>query len=77
MVRRSKRNWRSTEESNIGYAYCWFDREIVVVADETGDARYRSGHLLSQAEHDERATAICITTNMELAKEVEEEVEDS
>ena len=30
-----------------------------------------SPDLLSQAEHDERATAICITTNMELAKEVE------
>ncbi len=45
--------------------------EIVVVADETGNAKYIAADLLSQAEHDERATAICITTNMELAKEVE------
>ena len=49
--------------------------EIVVVADETGNAKYIAADLLSQAEHDERATAICITTNMELAKEVEKEVE--
>ena len=48
--------------------------EIVVVADETGNAKYIAADLLSQAEHDERATAICITTNMELAK-VEKEVE--
>ncbi len=37
--------------------------------------KYIAADLLSQAEHDERATAICITTNMELAKEVEKEVE--
>ncbi|ANP80558.1 histidinol dehydrogenase [Bacillus sp. B25(2016b)] len=49
--------------------------EIVVVADETGNAKYIAADLLSQAEHDERATSICITTNMELAKEVEKEVE--
>ncbi len=49
--------------------------EIVVVADETGNAKYIAADLLSQAEHDERATAICITTNIELAKEVEKEVE--
>ena len=49
--------------------------EIVVIADETGNAKYIAADLLSQAEHDERATAICITTNIELAKEVEKEIE--
>lgn len=42
--------------------------EIVVIADETGNAKYIAADLLSQAEHDERATAICITTNIDLAK---------
>ncbi|MED1114007.1 histidinol dehydrogenase [Bacillus paramycoides] len=49
--------------------------EIVVIADETGNANYIAADLLSQAEHDERATAICITTNIQLAKEVEREIE--
>ncbi|MDH4421198.1 histidinol dehydrogenase [Bacillus cereus] len=49
--------------------------EIVVIADETGNAKYIAADLLSQAEHDVRATAICITTNIELAKGVEREIE--
>ncbi|OHX32673.1 histidinol dehydrogenase [Bacillus mycoides] len=49
--------------------------EIVVIADETGNAEYIAADLLSQAEHDVRATAICITTNVQLAKEVEREIE--
>lgn len=49
--------------------------EIVVIADETGNAKYIAADLLSQAEHDVRATAICITTNIGLAKEVEREIE--
>ncbi|KFN01992.1 histidinol dehydrogenase [Bacillus clarus] len=49
--------------------------EIVVIADETGNAQYIAADLLSQAEHDERATAICITTSIELAKEVERAIE--
>lgn len=49
--------------------------EIVVIADETGNANYIAADLLSQAEHDERATAICITTNIELAKGVKREIE--
>ncbi|MFE6136728.1 MULTISPECIES: histidinol dehydrogenase [Bacillus] len=48
--------------------------EIVVIADETGNAEYIAADLLSQAEHDVRATAICITTNVQLAKEVEREI---
>lgn len=49
--------------------------EIVVIADETGNASFIAADLLSQAEHDIRATAICITTNAALAKEIEREIE--
>ncbi|KEK23670.1 histidinol dehydrogenase [Bacillus gaemokensis] len=49
--------------------------EIVVIADETGNASFIAADLLSQAEHDIRATAICITTNATLAKEIEREIE--
>ncbi|MGG2092994.1 histidinol dehydrogenase [Bacillus sp. S13(2024)] len=49
--------------------------EIVVISDETGNAAYIAADLLSQAEHDIRATAICITTCLELAQEVNREIE--
>ncbi|WP_068676228.1 histidinol dehydrogenase [Oceanobacillus sp. Castelsardo] len=49
--------------------------EICVVADETAPANYVAADLLSQAEHDESASAICVTTNKELAKEIKIEVE--
>ncbi|MFI3201060.1 MAG: histidinol dehydrogenase [Eubacteriales bacterium] len=49
--------------------------EILVLADETANPRYIAADLLSQAEHDELASAILITTNEELAKKVEVEVE--
>lgn len=49
--------------------------EILVLADETANPRYVAADLLSQAEHDEMASAILITTSMELAQEVSEEVE--
>ena len=45
--------------------------EIVVLADDTAKPHYVTADLLSQAEHDPRASAICITTSMELAKEVQ------
>ncbi|MBC6975661.1 histidinol dehydrogenase [Bacillus sp. Xin] len=48
--------------------------EIVVIADKTGNASFIAADLLSQAEHDVRATAICITTCTELAKEIESEI---
>jgi len=48
--------------------------EIVVIADKTGNASFIAADLLSQAEHDVRATAICITTCVELAKEIEREI---
>lgn len=44
--------------------------EILVLADETANPRYVAADLLSQAEHDELASAILITTSEELAKEV-------
>ena len=49
--------------------------EIMVLADETANPRYVAADLLSQAEHDEMASAILITTSRELAEKVEEEIE--
>ena len=44
--------------------------EILVLADETANPKYVAADLLSQAEHDELASAILITTSKELAEEV-------
>lgn len=44
--------------------------EILVLADETANPRYVAADLLSQAEHDELASAILVTTSEALAKEV-------
>lgn len=49
--------------------------EIVVIADESADPSYVAADLLSQAEHDRMASAICITTSRNLAERVAEEVE--
>jgi histidinol dehydrogenase len=49
--------------------------EILVLADETANPRYVAADLLSQAEHDELASAILITTSRELAEKVSKEVE--
>ena len=49
--------------------------EILVLADETSNPRYIAADLLSQAEHDEMASAILITTSSRLAKLVSAEVE--
>ena len=49
--------------------------EILVLADETANPRFIAADLLSQAEHDEMASAILITTSEELAKKVSEQVE--
>lgn len=49
--------------------------EILVLADETGNARFIAADLLSQAEHDELASSILVTTSEVLAKEVAKEVE--
>lgn len=47
--------------------------EILVLADETANPRYVAADLLSQAEHDEMASAILITTSKQLAEQVSEE----
>ena len=44
--------------------------EILVIADESANPKYVAADLLSQAEHDELASAILVTTSMELAEEV-------
>lgn len=49
--------------------------EILVIADETANPRYVAADLLSQAEHDELASAILVTTSEELAEKVSEEVD--
>ncbi|MCI9595147.1 MAG: histidinol dehydrogenase [Lachnospiraceae bacterium] len=49
--------------------------EILVLADETANPRYVAADLLSQAEHDELASAILVTTSMELAEAVSKEVD--
>lgn len=49
--------------------------EILVIADETANPRYVAADLLSQAEHDELASAILITTSEDVAKKVKEEIE--
>lgn len=49
--------------------------EVLVLADETANPRFVAADLLSQAEHDELASAILVTTSMELAKKVEKEIE--
>ena len=48
--------------------------EILVLADETANPRYVAADLLSQAEHDELACAILITTSREFADKVDQEV---
>lgn len=50
--------------------------EILVLADETANPRYVAADLLSQAEHDELASAILITTSKELAEQVSKEVDE-
>lgn len=49
--------------------------EILVLADETATPKYVAADLLSQAEHDELASAILVTTSRELAEQVSKEVD--
>lgn len=49
--------------------------EILVLADETATPKYVAADLLSQAEHDEMASAILITTSKSLAEEVAKEID--
>ena len=48
--------------------------EICVIADEMANPRYAAADLLSQAEHDESASAICVTTSEEQALAIQKEV---
>lgn len=49
--------------------------EILVLADETANPRFVAADLLSQAEHDEMASAILVTTSKDLATKVSEEID--
>ncbi len=49
--------------------------EILVIADETADPRFVAADLLSQAEHDPMASAILLTTSMDLARAVSDQVD--
>ena len=48
--------------------------EVLVIADETANPAYVAADLLSQAEHDRLASAVLLTTSMELARAVDAEV---
>ena len=50
--------------------------EILVLADETANPRYVAADLLSQAEHDQLASAILVTTSLEVAEKVQSEIEE-
>jgi histidinol dehydrogenase len=50
--------------------------EILVLADETANPRYVAADLLSQAEHDELASAILVTTSNDLAQKVSDEIDE-
>ncbi len=50
--------------------------EILILADETANPRFIAADLLSQAEHDELASSILITTSLDIAEKVSEEVDN-
>ncbi len=49
--------------------------EILIVADENSNPRHLAADLLSQAEHDKLASAVLVTTSIDLAKKVADEIE--
>ncbi|WP_017187367.1 histidinol dehydrogenase [Alkalibacillus haloalkaliphilus] len=49
--------------------------EVCVVADDEANAKFVAADLLAQAEHDELASAVAVTTNKQLADEIQGEVE--
>lgn len=49
--------------------------EILVLADETANPKYLAADLMSQAEHDKLASAVMITTSMEVAEKTRAEIE--
>ena len=60
---------------NVGIDSIAGPSEIVVLADESANPRFVAADLLSQAEHDEMASAILVTTSETLAKKVSDEVD--
>ncbi len=60
---------------NVGIDSIAGPSEILVIADETANPRFVAADLLSQAEHDELASAILLTTSSKLAEEVSREVD--
>lgn len=50
--------------------------DILIVADETANPVYLAADLLGQAEHDVNASAVLVTTDAELAKQVQQELEN-
>lgn len=60
---------------NVGIDSIAGPSEILVLADETANPRYVAADLLSQAEHDQLASAILITTSARLAEQVSQEVD--
>ncbi len=61
---------------NVGIDSIAGPSEILVLADESANARYVAADLLSQAEHDEMASAILITTSEQLAGQVSRQIEE-
>ncbi len=59
----------------VGIDALYGPSETIVVADESADAALCAADLLAQAEHDELATPVLITTSRKLAERVGEEVE--
>jgi histidinol dehydrogenase len=52
----------------------WRGLRVLVIADETANPAYVAADLLSQAEHDRLASAVLLTTSMELARAVDAEI---
>ena len=50
--------------------------EILLLVDESADPQYVAADMLSQAEHDELAAALCVTTSMSMALKVQKAVEE-
>ena len=67
--------WLKAVYGNVSIDSIVGPSEILVLADETANAHFVAADLLSQAEHDEMASAILITTSEELADEVQKEID--
>ena len=73
-------NMYVTEAKRLVYGDAGIDMiagpsEILIIADESADPEFLAADLLSQAEHDEMAMAILVTTEAELAKKTSDAVE--